>query len=138
MAVNVHHCVSVAKISVIMVHQGPIWTSQQEIGAKQVNYNYVFFGSISWIRFTIRINFSDPTTIIKLFKPKLYFTAGECGHYSLTHGYWDFCLYLDSAIPEYSELSWEEKTNKIMNDVMRERSVGEGNYPYYNSEGNPK
>ena len=76
-------------------------------------------------------------TTIKLFKPKLSFTDGECGQYSLTHGYWDFCLYLDSAIPEYSELSWEEKTNKIMNDVMRERSVYEV-YPYFNSEGNPK
>ena len=77
-------------------------------------------------------------TTIKLFKPKLYFTAGECGQYSLTLGYWDFCLYLDSAIPEYSELSWKEKTNKIMADVLRERSVGEGHYPATNAAGNPK
>ena len=65
--------------------------------------------------------------IIKLLKSKLYFTAGECGEYSLTEGYWDYCLYLDSAIPEYSELSWEEKTNKIMEQVMAEPS--EANYP---------
>ena len=87
---------------------------------------------------TIRINFSNLTTIIQLFKPKLSFTDGECGQYSLTLGYWDFCLYLDSAIPEYSELSWNEKTNKIMNDVMAERSVVEGNYPYTHAASNPK
>ena len=76
--------------------------------------------------------------IIKLFKPKLSFTDGECGQYSLTLGYWDFCLYLDRAIPEYSELSWKEKTNKIMKDVMREQSVGEGHYPYENTAGKLK
>ena len=73
-----------------------------------------------------------------LFKPKLSFTDGECGQYSLTLGYWDFCLYLDSAIPEYSELSWEEKTNKIMKDVMTERSKVVERYPYINAAGNPK
>ena len=47
-------------------------------------------------------------------------------------------MYLDSSIPEYSELSWKEKTNKVMNDVMKEQSVGEGHYPVANAAGNPK
>ena len=54
--------------------------------------------------------------------------ADECGNYSLTRGYYDYCLYLESSIPDDLARDWEEKTDSIMEQVMAEPS--EGNYPY--------
>ena len=56
-----------------------------------------------------------------------FFVADKCGEYSLTTGYWDYCLYKDSSKPDYLAMGWEEKTNEIMGKVMAEPSSG--NFP---------
>ena len=53
-----------------------------------------------------------------------FFVADKCGEYSLTTGYWDYCLYKDSSKPDYLAMGWEEKTNEIMEKVMAEPSPG--------------
>ena len=47
-----------------------------------------------------------------------WFTADNCGHYSLTRGYWDYCLYKKNSQPDYLSKSWEEKTGIIMKQVV--------------------
>ena len=56
-----------------------------------------------------------------------FFEADKCGEYSLTTGYWDYCLYKDSSKPDYLAMGWEEKTNEVMKKVMAEPSPG--NFP---------
>merc|ERR1719414_2192903 len=51
-------------------------------------------------------------------------TADKCGEWSLTSGYWDYCLYKDSSKPDYLAMTWEEKTNEIMEQVLAEPSPG--------------
>ena len=53
-----------------------------------------------------------------------FFEADKCGEYSLTTGYWDYCLYKDSSKPDYLAMGWEEKTNEVMEKVMAEPSPG--------------
>ena len=50
--------------------------------------------------------------------------ADKCGEWSLTSGYWDYCIYQDSAKPEYVSKTWEEKTDEIMTKVNAEQSTG--------------
>ena len=50
--------------------------------------------------------------------------ADKCGEWSLTSGYWDYCIYQDSAKPEYVSKTWEEKTDEIMTKVTAEQSTG--------------
>ena len=47
--------------------------------------------------------------------------ADKCGEWSLTSGYWDYCIYQDSAKPEYVSKTWEEKTDEIMTKVIAEQ-----------------
>jgi len=54
-------------------------------------------------------------------------TADHCGEWSLTNGYWDYCLYLDTSKPDYVAKTWEEKTDEIMAQVLAEPS--EGTFP---------
>jgi len=51
-------------------------------------------------------------------------TADKCGEWSLTSGYWDYCLYKDSSKPDYLAMTWQEKTNEIMEQVLAEPSPG--------------
>ena len=77
------------------------------------------------------------STSVDFIKPKIItvlFTADECGQYSLTRGYYDYCLYLDSARPDFLGMTWEEKTSTIMEQVTAEESLGK--YPYENLDGN--
>ena len=62
--------------------------------------------------------------------------ADECGEYSLTRGYYDYCLYLDSSKPDWLAQSWKQKTGVIMNEVLKEPSLAI--YPYENLDGNSK
>ena len=50
--------------------------------------------------------------------------ADKCGEWSLTSGYWDYCIYQDSAKPEYLSKTWEEKTDEIMTKVIAEHTSG--------------
>merc|ERR1711997_333898 len=44
-------------------------------------------------------------------------TDNKCGQWTLGFGYWDYCQYLDSTHPDYLKMSWEDKTNKVMENV---------------------
>ena len=43
--------------------------------------------------------------------------ADNCGDFSETRGYWDYCLYKDSSNQGYVSKSWKEKLNIIMERV---------------------
>ena len=44
--------------------------------------------------------------------------ADNCGEFSVTTGYWDYCLYKDSSNLDYVSKNWEEKVEIIMERVM--------------------
>ena len=48
-------------------------------------------------------------------------TAHNCGQFSMTRGYWDYCLYQDSSNLDYVSKSWEEKMDIIMERVINSR-----------------
>jgi len=52
------------------------------------------------------------------------YTEGECGEYSIIHGYWDHCLYKDSAKPEYVSLDWKTKHDMLWNEIKADSSFG--------------
>ena len=54
----------------------------------------------------------------------VFLIADKCGEYSLTAGYWDYCLYKDISKPDYLAMGWEEKTNEVMENVVAEPSPG--------------
>ena len=64
------------------------------------------------------------------------YIADECGEYSLTRGYYDYCLYLDSSKPDWLAQSWNQKMGAIMEEVLTERS--DAIYPYEFLDGNSK
>ena len=98
-------------------------SAKQEIGAIQVSCKFVFdYCCLSTTDDSFRHQQSHKTKYMSLS------VADECGEYSLSRGYYDYCLYLDSSKPEYLALSWKEKTDLIMDQVMAEPSAG--NYPY--------
>ena len=51
-------------------------------------------------------------------------TADDCGDWSLIHGYWDYCLYLDSSKPDYLALDWNAKHDQIWTDIKADSSFG--------------
>ena len=53
--------------------------------------------------------------------------ADNCGHFSVSRGYWDYCLYKESSNLDYVSKDWEEKVNIIMERVMNsDPSSGKG------------
>ena len=43
--------------------------------------------------------------------------ANNCGEFSVTRGYWDYCLYKDDVPNDYLASSWEEKVDSLMERV---------------------
>ena len=41
-----------------------------------------------------------------------------CGQFSLTRGYWDYCLFKFQPQDEFVSKTWEEKTDIIMERVI--------------------
>lgn len=46
----------------------------------------------------------------------------------MIYGYYDWCLYLESAQPEYTQLTWQEKQEMIWSQIKADSSLG-GYYP---------
>jgi len=59
------------------------------------------------------------------------YTNDGCGEYNFYHGYWDKCQYLCSARPDYTALTWREKQDILMENVVSDNSVG----PYPDAAG---
>ena len=73
-----------------------------------------------------------------LSKNQFILIADECGEYSTTRGYWDYCLYKDISKPDYLGLNWEEKTNMIINKLRNEPSPREWTSSFSNITMNPR
>ena len=48
--------------------------------------------------------------------------ANNCGEFSVTRGYWDYCLYKDDVQNDYLASSWEEKVESLMERVRNSDS----------------
>ena len=44
--------------------------------------------------------------------------ADNCGHFSVSRGHWDYCLYKESSNLDYVSKDWKEKVEIIMERVM--------------------
>ena len=51
-------------------------------------------------------------------------TNDGCGEHSLVYGWWDKCLYLDSAKPDYVAMGWEEKQAQMWANIMADTNHG--------------
>lgn len=51
------------------------------------------------------------------------YTADECGEYNIVYGYWDKCLYLDSAKPDYVAQTWQEKQEQMWANIIADDSI---------------
>jgi len=51
-------------------------------------------------------------------------TDGECGMYSSVWGYWDYCLYKDSAKPDWVSLSWNVKHDLTWAEIKADPTFG--------------
>ena len=95
---------------------------KQETGATRVCCFYIF---------TLQ---KELFPITRIHKNMFLSIADECGEYSLTRGYYDYCLYLDSSKPDWLAQSWNQKMGAIMEEVLTERS--DAIYPYEFLDGN--
>ena len=50
-------------------------------------------------------------------------TSNKCGEYSPNRGYWDKCQYLNTAKPDYTALSWEDKQKKMWTKIVSDNSI---------------
>ena len=53
------------------------------------------------------------------------YTADGCGHFGIIRGQWDYCLYKDSAKPEYTSMTWQEKQAYLWGKITEENTWGE-------------
>ena len=53
---------------------------------------------------------------------------GSCGEYSLSWGYYDWCLYKDSSKPDYVAQDWQTKHDQLWSEIKSDASYG-GYFP---------
>ena len=64
-------------------------------------------------------------TIDDLFFDDWCYTADECGLHGFIRGWWDYCLYKDSAKPDYTAMTWQEKQDFLWSKVKEDSTFGE-------------